>query len=99
MISSNSDEKQYLKDGPSKAYITEPYDPVDLQLAKWGEVEKDLQTENVMDRMAETSNAWDYVMDGPGGAYRDAVAPESHSNLQIMRVWGEISEEDTFGYH
>ena len=49
--------------------------------------------------MAEAGRVRDYILDGPGGTYRDAVAPPSQSNLQIMRVWGEIAEEDTFEYN
>ena len=50
---------------------------MDLRLNKWGEVDPSLSPESIYDDMATESNVRDYILDGPGGNYRDSVAPPS----------------------
>ena len=75
-----------------------------VKINKWGEVDPSLSPEAIYGNMGSDATVKDYVLDGPGGSYLDAVAPPpgKSSLLQLhnnKRVWGEVAEEDSFAYH
>jgi len=92
IIMDHSDEKEYLEDGPSRAYQAVPYDVVTAQLNKWGEVAEEDTPEFLKATMATHSNTGAYQSDEPKG-YK-AVAPPEEADLQMTK-WGEVSEEDS----
>ena len=46
-----------------------------VKINKWGEVDPSLSPDSIYGVIGSDATVKDYVVDGPGGSYLDAVAP------------------------
>jgi len=109
MLGENSNEDEYLDDGPGKAYQAIPYDIttalLKIEERKWGEVAEEDTPGYLKNMIAGNSNSDEYKHDEPKG-YQTLAHPVEKSNLQVSPTeavpgrskWGVVEYEDTFDW-